>query len=228
MERLQLNAAIREGKGKGPARRTRMTGAIPGILYGLGKESVQLSVNAKELGKVLSTAGSNAIFDLQIEGKPAVSAMVKEYQAHVLTRHFIHVDFLQVDLSQKITVEVPIHLVGKAPGVKEGGILEHIVRNLKVRCLPTAIPDFLSVDVSQLNIGDNIHSKEVTLPQGVEFLPGAGDVTIAAVVAPKEEKVEAPTGEVQQPEVLTAKAPAEGAAEAPAGGKAAPKKEEKK
>lgn len=229
MERTQLNAVTRQGKGKGPARRTRMQGAIPGILYGLGKDSVLVSVNAKELGKALKVAGTNAIFDLQIEGQKAVPAMVKDYQAHVLTREFIHVDFLQVDLTKKIVVDVPIHLEGKAPGVKDGGILEHISRNLKVRCLATSIPEYIRVDVSKLNIGDNIHSHEISLPEGVEMLPGA-DVTIAAVVAPKEEKVEAPTGEVTQPEVLTAKAPAEGAADAAGGDKKAggEKKQEKK
>ncbi len=226
MERLQLTALLRSEKGKGPARRMRAKGLVPGILYGQGNETVLLSVNPKELLKTLSTAaGTNILFNLQIEGKGAVPAMLKDFQAHVLTRNFIHVDFLQVDLSKKIVVEMPIHLVGKAPGVKEGGILEHITRTLKVRCLPTAIPKALDVDVSHLNIGGNIHVHDLKLPEGIDLLPGA-DVTIAAVVAPKEEKIEVPTGEIQQPEVLTEKKPA--AEEAAPAGKEEKKKEEKK
>jgi large subunit ribosomal protein L25 len=196
-----------------------MQGQVPAVLYGQGQDNLMLTVDPKALSQTLGAgSGLNVLFDLKIDGKDSVLVMVKDYQADILTRRFLHVDFYKVDLAKKILVEVPIQLVGKAPGIKEGGILEHITRSLKVRCLPTAIPEFLEADVSSLNIGDNIHAHNIKLPEGVE-IPAGADFTIAAVAAPVEEKIEAPTGEIQQPEVLTEKKPAE---------ESAPEKEEKK
>ena len=209
MERQQLTANIRQKTGKGIARQLRAKGSIPAILYGQGEEAMPLSVNTRDFTKAMSSAsGINVIVDLAIDGKSQIPVMVKDYQAHIIDRHFLHVDFLKIDLSKKVVVEVPIQLVGKAPGVKEGGILEHITRTISVNCLPTAIPNSLEVDVSALNIGDNIHAHDLKLPEGVELVPGA-DETIAAVVAPVEETAAAAT-EVVQPEVLTEKKPAEG------------------
>ena len=227
MERSQLTANLRKETGKGPARRARMQGLVPAVLYGQGGDTLLLTVDPKELGKTLGPGSNfNMLVDLKIEGQSPLTVMVKDYQADMLSRKFQHVDFYKVDLTKKILVEVPIHLVGKAPGVKEGGILEHITRPIKVRCLPTAIPEFLEADVSGLNIGDNIHAHDMKFPQGVEMPPGV-DFTIAAVAMPVEEKIEVPTGEIQQPEVLTEKKPAE---EAPPAGKEEKKsgKEEKK
>jgi len=228
MERMQLIATRREKTGKGVARRLRAKGAIPAVLYGLGGEAIPLTVDLHEFTKTVSSAsGINALVDLKIEGKDGIPVLVKDYQADVLDRHFLHVDFLKIDLTKKITVDVPIQLVGKAPGVKEGGILEHITRTLKVNCLPTAIPKFLEADVSALNIGDNVHVHDIKLPQGVDLVPGA-DETVAAVVAPVEEVVTTPETEVVQPEVLTEKKPAEGEAPEKGAGEKGEKKEEKK
>lgn len=221
MERQQLTANTRQKTGKGVARQLRAKGSIPAILYGQGEEAMPLSVNTRDFTKAMSSAsGINVIVDLAIDGKSQIPVMVKDYQAHIIDRRFLHVDFLKIDLSKKVVVEVPIQLVGKAPGVKEGGILEHITRSISVNCLPTAIPNSLEVDVSALNIGDNIHAHDLKLPEGVELVPGA-DETIAAVVAPVEEA--AASTEVVQPEVLTEKKPAEGE-----GDKKAEKKDEKK
>lgn len=228
MERQLLTATPREKSGKGVARQLRAKGAIPAVLYGQGQSATLLQVNLRDFTKVVSTgAGINVLFDLEVQGQGKIPVIVKDYQAEVIDRKFTHVDFFKIDLTKKVSVEVPIHLVGKAAGVKEGGILEHITRTLKVNCLPTAIPQFLEADVSNLNIGDSLHFHDMKLPQGVEVAPGGGDETIAAVVAPVEEVVATPETEVTQPEVLTAKKPAEGEGEAPAAG-AAPKKEEKK
>jgi large subunit ribosomal protein L25 len=227
MERQQLKVAVRERTGKGEGRRLRREGMIPGILYGAGHKTVPVAVNTKELNDALSKAGSiNALFDLNIGGKETVSVMVKDYQAHVLSREFLHVDFLKIDVTKKIHVDVPIHLVGKAPGVKEGGILEHITRKLEVICLPTSIPEFLEVDVSNLQIGDNLHTHDIKLPAGVEWASSA-DQTIAAVVAPAaEEEKPAVAAEVVQPEVIGEKKAEEG--EAGKETKEAKPKEEKK
>ncbi len=229
MERMQLSATKREQQGKGPARRVRSQGLVPAVLYGQGIEALKLTINPKDLLKTLGKGGTNILLDLKIEGQETVPVMVKEYQADVLKRNFLHVDFLKVDLKKKVSVEVPIHLTGKAPGVKEGGILEHVTRSIKVICLPTAIPQALEVDVSSLDIGDNLHVHDLKLPPNVEIPPGA-DFTIAAVVAPVEEKELEAATEVVQPEVIGEKKPEEGAAPA-AGGKEEKKpggKEEKK
>lgn len=231
MERQQLTATPRDKTGKGVARQLRAKGAIPAVLYGQGQEATLLHVNLRDFTKVVSTgAGINALFDLDIQGKGKIPVIVKDYQAHVIDRKFTHVDFFKIDLSKKVSIEVPVHLVGKAAGVKEGGILEHITRSVKVNCLPTSIPQFLEADVSNLNIGDSLHLHDIKFPEGVEAAPGA-DETIAAVVAPVEEVAATPETEITQPEVLTAKKPAEGegdAAAAKGGAKPAPKKEEKK
>jgi large subunit ribosomal protein L25 len=160
----------------------------------------------------------NVLFDLDIDGGQTLPVMLRDYQVDNVERSFIHVDFQKIDLTRKVKVEVPIRLVGKAPGVKEGGILEHLRRELEVFCLPTAIPEAIEVDVSNLNIGDTIHLHEVKLPEGIE-LPTLSDLTIAAVVAPVEEKIEVPVegAALAEPEVIGAKKPEEGeAAEAEA------------
>ena len=227
MERMQLEASSREKKGKGPARQARMKGLVPAVLYGQGQAGVNLIVNPKELAKILGKGGTNILLDLKIEGQSSIPVMVKEYQADILSRAFLHVDFLKVDLTKKITVEVPIHLVGKPLGLKEGGILEHITRSIEVICLPTAIPEFLEADVSHLNVGDNLHAHDLKLPAGIE-LPSNVDFTIAAVAMPKEEKEPVATAEVQQPEVTGQKKAGEEAATAAAPAKDAGKKEGKK
>lgn len=214
MERLQLKAQVREGRGKGAARQLRMQGMIPGILYGRGETPVALTVNLRELDRALHGSGdTNQLFDLEIEGQSVIPAMVRDYQAHVISRRLTHVDFLKVDLTKKIHVEVPLHLVGKAAGVKEGGILEHLRRTVEVVCLPISIPEAIDVDISGLNIGDILHLSDVALPANVEWIT-ATDVSVAAVVAPAEEKVEAAAATTAEPEVIGKKKPAEEAAPA--------------
>lgn len=223
MERMQLKAKIRDEFGKGAARKLRREGLIPGIIYGRGFDPLPLTVDPHDLDKALIEAGgTNLLFDLEIEGKDKYPVMVREYQADVIDRHLLHVDFLKVDLTKKINVEIPVRLEGKAPGVKEGGILEHLRRTLEVVCLPTKIPGAIGVDVSQLKIGDTFHVHDLKLPEGVELVSTI-DVTIAAVVAPVEEKVEEVAAEEAptEPELVGEKKPAEGEAEEA-------KKEEKK
>ncbi len=206
MERLQVKAKLREGKGKGAARKARAAGEIPGIIYGVGIDPLALTIDRFDFDKALKNVEStNMVIDLAIDGKETIPTMLREYQVDVLKRKFLHVDFLKIDLSKKIKVEVPIHLIGTAPGVKEGGILEHVRRHLEVKCLPIAIPNSIDVDVSHLNIGDTVHMHEVSLPEGVEFAISE-DVTLAAVIEPAAEVVVEPSEEaVTEPEVLTEK-----------------------
>ena len=214
MERLQVKASSRADKGKGAARKIRAKGEIPGVVYGVGMEPLPLQVNQHDFDTVLKgTEITNVLIDLEIDGKETVCVMLRDFQVDIIKRFFTHVDFQKIDLKKKLKLEIPIHLVGKAPGVKEGGILEHTRRTLEVRCLPTAIPEAIDVDVSALDIGDTIHLSDITLPEGVEPI-SAADFTIAAVVEPKEEKVEeavAEEGAPTEPEVIGEKKAEEGA-----------------
>lgn len=217
MERLQVKATLRDSKKKGAARKIRAQGDIPGVVYGADMEPLTLKVNQHDFDKALKGSEiTNVLIDLEIEGKETLPVMLRDFQVDILKRFFTHVDFQKIDLKKKIKLEIPVHLVGKAPGVKEGGILEHSRRTLEVRCLPTAIPDAIDVDVSHLDIGDTIHLTDLKLPEGVEMI-SAADVTIAAVVEPKEEKIEevvAEEGAPAEPEVIGEKKAEEGAGEA--------------
>lgn len=203
MERISLESNLREGAGKNLGR-MRREGKIPAILY--GKQSVPklLSVGEKSLEKAVSTeAGFNAIFNLNIEGKPEGVVRIREYQVDPIRRNFLHVDFQTVDLKEKIEVEVPIRITGKAEGVKKGGVLETLRRTLHLKCLVMNIPEHIDIDVSPLEIGQSVHADEIKLPEGVEF-PHGTNFTIVAVVPPTKEE------EVAPPPV--AEAVAEGAA----------------
>lgn len=223
MERLQIKAKIRDQRGKGAARKARAAGEIPGVMYGVGLEPMTLTVNHHDFDSALKDIEStNMVIDLEIEGKETIPVMLRDFQVDILKRNFTHVDFLKVDLTKKIKVEVPVHMVGTAPGVKEGGILEHPRRHIEVKCLPIAIPDSIDVDVSGLNIGDSIHIEDIQLPEGVEYTEGT-NITLAAVVEPME-IVEPEVGaeeEMAEPEVLTEKKAEEKE------GEGAEKKEEK-
>ncbi len=226
MDRIQLNVNLRETKGKGGARKVRARGAVPGVIYGKGYKNINVEVNPKEMLVAISGAsGMNTLLDIHVPKKGVVTALLKDYQADVISRDLTHLDFVKIDLAQKLSVAVPIRYVGKSEGVKEGGILEAIRRELEVECLPTAIPEFIEVDVSHLKVGQSMHIHEVKLPDGVILTHPDENFTLVSVVAPKEEEVvvAAPAeGAPAEPEVLTAKKPAEGEVAAPAGDKKAP------
>jgi large subunit ribosomal protein L25 len=209
---IQLKGSKREAIGKGGARRARAAGLIPGVLYGHGETPVPVAVDFKEFEIALrSHKGGNAIVNLNV-GSGDVTALVRDVQLDPLSRRIIHLDFQHISLTEQIVVEVVLHLVGTPIGVKDGGgILEHIVRTVEVRCLPTAIPPSIDVDVTALNIGENLHVRDIVV-SGFEMVTEA-DVTIAAVVAPAAEEVAAPVAaeegaaatEAAEPEVVAAK-----------------------
>lgn len=226
MERLELNVTKR-AVGKSASRKLRREGSVPAILYGSKREPVALFVNSRELDGVLNTeAGWNILLDLKVDGSDKILARISDYQADVLRRNLTHVDFQVLDLTKKIKAEVPIRLSGTPEGVKNGGVLELIKRTLEVKCLPTNIPEHLDIDVSALQIGDNVHVSNIVMPEGVE---NASDTnfSIAAIVAPTEEIVaEAPVAPVEGEAAATA-TPAEGDSTAAAGEKSADKAGEK-
>lgn len=227
MERLKVAAEVREGGKKGVTRRLRKDGRIPAVLYGRGEKPMNISVHAKEFTHMMKgAAGMNALIDLSVTGDKThqLVVMVKDYQIDILRHSISHVDLLKIDMTQKITVKIPIHVTGKAVGVTNGGLVEIINRDLEVRCLPGNIPEKIEVDITPLDVGHSFHTKDLKLPEGVEAVTGA-DQTIVSVVTPREE-VEAPAVEAAPAEGAAAAAPAAGG-EVKADAKAEAKPEKK-
>ena len=191
MEKPGLNAEVREQKGKEIAKKLRTKGLIPAVFYGPHSETLALMVDPKELSNTLRTeAGENVIIDLNIrKGEESFQKMVmlKEIQIHPLQRRTLHADFYEVSMDEMITLEVPVHLLGKSEGVKVGGILEQVLRTIQIQCFPGDIPRSIDVDVSPLKIGDSIHVKELQLEKG-RILSDL-NFTVATVVPPAAEEV---------------------------------------
>lgn len=202
---IPLSGARREGLGKGGARKARAAGQIPGVLYGHGETPIAVSVGARDFDLALrSHKGGNPIVNLRVNGGE-YTALIRAVQYDPLTHGILHLDFQHISLTETIEVRVNVHLVGLPVGVKDGGgILETILREIEVRCLPTAIPASLDVDVSHLNIGDSVHVRDIVVPD-VTILTEA-DSTIATVVPPtvmEEKPVEEVAAEVAaEPEVI--------------------------
>jgi len=218
---IQLKGSRRESIGKGWARKARAAGQIPAVLYGHGETPQPVAVEFREFEVALRNhKGSNAIVNLNVAGTE-VTALVRDVQYDPLSRAIIHLDFQHISLTEQIEVDVPVHFVGTPVGVKDGGgILEHLVRTLKVKVLPTAIPAGIDVDVTALNIGQNLHVSDLTPGTGYEIITDA-DVAVAAVVAPAAEEVVAAPAEGEaaaaaEPEVVGAKGKKEGEEGAPA------------
>ena len=211
MEQINLNVRIRKTTGNSPARALRREGRIPAVLYGPKTEPILLSVDSKEFEQIVkkSTIGS-VLLNLLIQNGDTKSrpAMVKELQTHPVTQRFLHVDFYEIDMQRRIRVMVPVVIKGKAKGVEEGGLLQITSREIEVLCLPTEIPEAFEVDVTNLDIGDAIHSGDIQATGNVEIIEEA-DVTVVSVLAPKVE-VEAVAEVVEGEEAEVA---AEGAAE---------------
>jgi len=217
MSETALVVESRANTGKGAVRKLRAAGRIPAILYGQGKESVPLTLDPRALEKVLKTGGANALLDLTVEGRTDLGspvALVKELQRHPIRGTILHADLYAVDLTKTVEVEVPIHLLGKAKGIDFGGILEHSLREVALECLPRSIPAAIEVDVSNMEIGDVIHVRDLVLPTGVSLVtdPDLGVVHVALPAAEETPVAAAPEA---------AAATAEGAAAAPAAGAAA-------
>jgi large subunit ribosomal protein L25 len=190
MERPVLSAEIRDEIGKEKARKIRAKGLIPAIFYGPRSQSIPLVVDSKEFAKTLqSEAGENVLIDLRIrkgnqEDRKVV--MVKDVQVDPLQGKTLHTDFYEVAMDEMVTVEIPIHLVGKPEGMKMGGILEQIRRVIQIQCLPGDIPKGIDIDVSSLKIGDSIHIQDIQVEKAK--ILSETNFTIATVVPPVAEE----------------------------------------
>jgi large subunit ribosomal protein L25 len=189
----QLQTEPREGAGKGVARKLRAAGRVPAVVYGHGKPSRSLSVDAKDLFHLLhGAAGGNVLIDLVIDGEKTM-AMAREIQRDHVRGQYLHVDFLEVRRDEKVTVDVPIHLVGESAGVKAGGVLEHHLWDLKIECLPQDLPDSIEADISALNVNDSLHVSEVVVPEACTVLTPLEEI-VASVVPPQAREVEEAEG----------------------------------
>ncbi len=219
MAQSTLNVLKRKRMGKSGAREIRKEGNIPAVLYGKGTETLSLVINPTELKEALSTdAGENTLLEIRVKDEEAEIqklSLLREVQYDYLTDKPIHLDFQALDMNEKITVAVPVQIEGSAKGVKEGGILEEILREISVECLPTNIPNSFSVDVTELEIGHSIHVNTLEIEEGVNILHEDED-TIVTVLAPKveaeptEEEIE---GEEETEEAATEEAQEEGSEE---------------
>lgn len=197
MEIEKLKTATREMTGKGAARRLRREGMIPGVIYGFEVEPMLIKVNSNELRKILNEVeAKNPFFNIvgeddQLKNVEGSLVILKELQIHPITYEFLHLDLHKIDTTKELAVEVPIHYIGKADIVKKGGLLQEIRRTLEISAIPTKIPDYLEIDVTDLEIGDSVHLKDIALPEGSSVDTNI-NYTVSTVIAPKvyEEEVE--------------------------------------
>jgi len=179
-----LSGKIREGRGKSAARAARREDLLPGVLYGM-QDNVSFTIVEKELKKILHAGGKNVLIDLQIEGdSKSRKVVLKDYQAHPLKANWRHVDFLEVDENKKIHVQVPFIFKGKSPGEKQGGIVNHLLDEIEVECLPSNILSSIEIDMTAIGLGDVLHVSDLKLPATVNILTSA----TTAIVGVMEEK----------------------------------------
>ncbi len=193
MELLELNAVTRTNTGKGQSRTLRREGRLPAVLYGPNTDPVMLTINLGELEDIAKGGGAGqALLSITVDGaKKPRTAMIKELQVSPLSRDYLHVDFYEVDMKNKINVMVPVTTTGKCVGIEMGGMLQLIRRELEVLCLPGDIPEFIEIDITELNIGDSVHVEDVKLEGDVE-IPHDVDFTILTILSAlmAEEEVE--------------------------------------
>lgn len=180
-----LSAAARSESGKGAARASRRAGRIPAIIYGHQRAPQSLSLNAKELGRLLERIAAEAtVIELDVDGTMS-RTLIREIQRHPFKKQILHVDFQELVAGEKVVVRIPIRLVGSSEGVRlAGGIMDQTLRDLEIRVDPSQIPNHIDVDISALTVGHSIHVSEVKLAEGIEVLTD-GDMTVCVCAIPK-------------------------------------------
>jgi large subunit ribosomal protein L25 len=234
-ERMKLEVTERDGRGSADARRLRKDGLVPGVLYGRGKAPHVFYVHERELRRALSgDSGLHAILDVVLAGqKTAHPAVLKDYQQEVPSGRLAHIDLHEVRLDQPIQAQVAVDLVGESAGVKEGGVLSQVTREIRLEALPLEIPDHLELDVSGMAIGDTLRLADLPATEGVTYLDDPEETVLATVTAPtvivepepEEEELEEgelPEGEVPEGEEAPEGEAPEAEGEAPAEGEEQP------
>jgi large subunit ribosomal protein L25 len=189
LEIIELKANLRSATGNGPARVLRRDGKIPAILYGPKTDPILLHVDTHGLELALKKGKiGQSLFNLTVENGNSFSktVMIRELQAQPATHAFLHADFYEIDMDRKTTVNIPVVLTGKAKGVELGGVLQVVCRELTVLCLPSNIPDAIRIDISDLDIGDSLHARDIHLGEGIE-IDSDVNFTVVTVLSPKLE-----------------------------------------
>ena len=186
MASATLSAKRREGKGKGDNRKLRSSGSVPAVVYGRGEETRSVSLDAHELELLFARVHvENTVIALKIEGERApIKTLVREVQTHPARGTVLHVDFYQIHAGERVQVQVPLAFTGTAVGVKAGGMLQHTMDEIDIRCSSDDIPGRIEVDVSNLQIGDSVHVGDLTVPKGVEVLDSL-DRSVCSVIPPQ-------------------------------------------
>ena len=185
MASASLSAETRTETGKGVARKLRAAGRVPGVVYGHSREPQALSLNARELEKLLgSIAAGSTVVELTL-GNATTNTLIREVQRHPFKKQILHVDFMELVAGEKVIVDIPLVFVGVPEGVRTGGgLLEQMMHSIEVNVDPSSIPNHVDVDVSQLVMGHSLHVRDLKLPEGVEVLTDE-DATVCAVIAPR-------------------------------------------
>ena len=222
---VQIKATVRETGKHSTLTELRAGGRVPGTYYGRTIEPVTLSLDVTELQEALATgSGSNVMVDLTLEATEESTAllpkgkqvvMIKDMQKNPITGEILHIDLVKVSMSEDIHATVPLIVVGEALGVKVGGVLQHSIREINVKCLPGALPEQFEIDVNALEIGDSVHVRNLATPEGVEIMDDPDEILVSIVPPAKEEEVEpVEEGEVEEePEVIGEKKEEEEAGE---------------
>lgn len=185
MATMDIQASPRTGRGKGPARRLRASGRFPGVVYGGGQPPLSIALDTHTFEMALKRGlSSSSLVNLLISDHEPQLAIIRELQRDPVDQRLRHVDFYRVRLDQKIEFEVPVHGVGTSPGVKAGGVLEHVTRTVKLRCLPSAVPHHIDVPLEALDFGHSIHVRDLAIPEGVEWVSDP-DTVLFSVVVPR-------------------------------------------
>lgn len=203
MERHSIEAELRTETGKGAARRIRRSGLIPGVVYGRGNEPRSIKIDPQDIEKLLL---SNAIFDLTFVGEDGEEStvIIKDYQKDVIKQNLLHVDFQFISMDEKITVSVPMNLEGEAVGVRDGGVLQQLLREIDIDVLPSEIPEEITIDISELEVGESLSVADLELPESIDLVTDSDEV-IVTVVTPTElveEDEEEEEDEFLEPEVI--------------------------
>jgi large subunit ribosomal protein L25 len=207
---VSFSATARNNKGKGAARTLRREGQVPAVIYGHGREPLSLSLNARDLDKLLShIQAESTVIDISVGGQTA-KTLIREIQRHPIKRQILHVDFQALVAGEKVTVSIPIMLNGIPEGVRlEGGVLDQTLREIEIEVDPSEIPDHVELDVTNMVIGDSLHVSDIKVPSGVKVLDDP-ETSVAVLAAPRAvieetpvaEAVEGAEGAAAEPEVI--------------------------
>lgn len=184
MDLITLNAKTREETGKGAARKLRQSNKIPAVLYGKQTDPLSLSLDTIEFSRIIRENGTSGLFlDLAVEGGKNRMVMLRELQMDTFGINFLHADLQEIDMDKKVSITIPVEAVGKSKGVKEGGILQIIRRELEISCKPSDAPETIQIDITDLDVGDSVHVNELDLGENIS-IPHEVNFTVITIIAP--------------------------------------------